>query len=94
MAKSSEGAIERTLSMPMYFLHIRQGATLIRDSEGALFDDDAKAMLEARASVREFAIEALKQNEAVGRTEVEVHDLQGRTIGVVRFADVAEGDEP
>lgn len=78
--------------MPMYFFHIRDASSLTRDTEGTLLADYAAAVLDARASVREFAIEALKQNEVVDRFEVEIHDEHGFKLGVVRFADVAGGN--
>jgi hypothetical protein len=84
--------VESALSMPRYFFHVRDASSLARDTEGSLLEDYTAAILEARASVREFAIEALKQNEAVDLLEVEIHDEHGVKLGVVRFADVAGGN--
>jgi hypothetical protein len=78
--------------MPVYFFHIRDGSSLTRDTEGSTFDTYAAAVSEARVSVREFAIEALKNNGAVDRLEIEIHDEHGVKLGVVRFSDVAGGN--
>jgi hypothetical protein len=83
---------ESALSMPRYFFHVRDASSLARDTEGSELKDYAAAILEARASVREFAIEALKQSEAVDLLEIEIHDEFGAKLGVVRFADVAGGN--
>jgi hypothetical protein len=78
--------------MPIYFFHIRDGSTLIQDSEGTDLRDLAAAQEEARASIRDFAIEALQQRAAVNRLEVEIVDERGATLAVVRFGDIAGGD--
>ncbi len=79
--------------MPRYYLHVRDGDVLITDNEGVELPDLAAAFEEARASVREFAIEALKQRRAVDRIAIELHDGQGNLLGVIAFSDVSGGDE-
>jgi hypothetical protein len=78
--------------MPLYFFHILDGSRLIEDSQGTDLAGMAAAHEEARASIREFAIEALQQRLAVDRLRIEIRDERGATLGVVRFQDIAAGD--
>jgi hypothetical protein len=78
--------------MPVYFFHIRDGARLILDPQGSDLPGLHAARDEARASVREFAIEALQHRLPVDRLHVEIVDEDGTTLDIVRFSDVADGD--
>ena len=80
--------------MPLYFFHIRDGSRLIEDAQGTELANLAAAQEEARASIREFAIEALQQRLPVDRLRIEIRDAQGATLAIVRFQDIASGDPP
>jgi hypothetical protein len=78
--------------MPVYFFHIRDDSKLIEDAQGTELADLTAAQEEARASIREFAIEALQQRLPVDRLRIEIRDERGATLDIVRFQDIAGGD--
>jgi hypothetical protein len=80
--------------MPLYFFHVCDGGNLIHDHVGIELPDFGAALSEARAAIRELAIEALRQAQGVQRMEIEVNDGSGRTLQVVSIRDVLDGDNP
>jgi hypothetical protein len=80
--------------MPLYFFHVRDGKDLIHDHVGIELPDFGAALSEARAAMRELAIEALRHAQGVHRMEIEINDGSGRTLQVVTSRDVLDGDEP
>lgn len=78
--------------MSLYFFHVRDGKNLIRDHDGIELPDFSAALSEARAAMRELAIEALRQARAAHRLEVEINDGSGRTLEVITFDDIVNGD--
>jgi hypothetical protein len=81
--------------MPFYFFSVRDGTTSIADEEGADLPDLGAADAEARAVLREFAIQALRHHYPVDRYQVEIYDAEKQLVGVLKFSDiVGGGDEP
>lgn len=64
--------------MPRFHFNIRRDGKLIVDEEGLDCADVAAAKIEAFASAREMAIEALKQGRVVDGDSIEVIDAEGK----------------
>jgi hypothetical protein len=82
-----------TLIHAALFFHVRDEKTLIRDHDGIELPDFSAALSEARAAMRELAIEALRQAQAANRLEVKINDGNGRTLEVITLGGVADGNE-
>lgn len=68
--------------MPMYYFHIRDGGTLIRDEEGGDFQSIAAAIAEAQESACELAIEQTRGGHLVNGAAVELTDPEGNILSV------------
>jgi hypothetical protein len=66
--------------MPKFFFHIRDGQTLIRDEEGAVFQDLETAFSEARESARDLAMQKAKGGEWAVGDAVELTDMHGKVL--------------
>jgi hypothetical protein len=77
--------------MPLLFLHIRNGANLIRDLEGASFPDLASARAEAIASARELMCQSILSHGRLGiERRFEITNDIGEVEIVVPFHDALE----
>lgn len=74
--------------MPRYYLHHRRhGALIIRDPEGADFNDLEEARLEALAAARELLARQVIEGRVQEGQAIEVATGDGTVVMTVRFAD-------
>jgi hypothetical protein len=72
--------------MPLFFLHIRDGAVLIRDPEGGYFPDITAARAEAIESARELMSQSILRHARIGiERQFEITNENGKTVAVVGF---------
>jgi hypothetical protein len=74
--------------MPLYYFHIYQRGTLIRDEEGSVCADLDAAKREARASAADLARQALAEGQSVDDLCVEIHDEQERVLAGLTLKEV------
>ena len=74
--------------MPLYYFHIYQRGTLIRDEEGTFCSDLDAAKHEASASAADLARQAVAGGEAVDELCVEIHDAQERVLAGLTLQEV------
>ncbi len=74
--------------MPRYFFHVRFGQTFARDDEGTELPDLEAAMMEARSSARDIAIDELRSERHVDGRQIEIADAEGLKLAVVAVRDV------
>jgi hypothetical protein len=74
--------------MPLYYFHIYQRGTLIRDEEGTLCAGLDEAKREASASAADLARQAVARGEAVDELCVEIHDEQERVLAGLTIQEV------
>jgi Domain of unknown function (DUF6894) len=77
--------------MPRFFLHIKDGATLIRDEEGIDVPSAAHARAEALASARELWANAIKVGRDIGADAFVIAGQDGQQLTFVSFAEVLPG---
>jgi hypothetical protein len=78
----------RGAAVPHYHFHIRDGASLVPDREGAEWPDLHAAAAAACAAAKELIIDAIRSDMAVDRREIELTDCAGRVLAKIRFHDV------
>lgn len=82
--------------MPRYFFHVRDGATLFKDEEGAEFSDMERvydeAMRASKEAVAEHILGGHPLSEALNRRFC-IADADGRTVLIVSFAVAANHDD-
>ena len=66
--------------MPLYYFHIYQHGSLIRDEEGTVCPDLEAAKREASASAADLARQAVAQGDPIDGLCVEIHDEQERVL--------------
>lgn len=74
--------------MPHYFFHVRESGELSRDGEGQDLPDLAAARREAVNASRELISERLLHGGAINDREIEIADVQGNVLAVVKSSDV------
>jgi hypothetical protein len=74
--------------MPKYFLHIRSEGRLIPDEEGAELRDLSEARKLAVQGARDLLAEKLRTGEPLDGDLIEITDVDGRVLNVLRFRDV------
>ena len=74
--------------MRRFFLHIRTGAELVTDDEGADFVDLAAAMREAVRGARSLMSSEVLEGTLRLDQAIEIHDADDRRVGLVSFPDV------
>ena len=79
--------------MPLYYFHIYQRGTLIRDEEGSVCSDLVAARREAKDSAADLARQALARGESVDELCVEIHDGQDRVLGGLTIQEVLSNPE-
>jgi hypothetical protein len=79
---------DRTLIMPRYFFHIRQGSLWLEDYEGTELADLPAAMLDATASAREIVGNRLQQGLTINNQTFEISDAGGTVLAKLAFSDV------
>lgn len=73
--------------MPKYFLHLRERDELVRDVEGAKFDDLNAARDEARNAIRDIVAEHIASGQELRLQTVEICDDKGGHVATVRLAE-------
>ena len=73
--------------MPRFYLHIRDGNSLIEDPDGSDLPDLAAAQDEAIISAREILAERLKHGEILNGQCFEIVDENGELRAVVPLKD-------
>ncbi len=66
--------------MPRFFLHIKQGAHLIRDDEGAILPSAEDARMEAVAAAREICANAIKRGGSLEADAIVITDDEDRWV--------------
>lgn len=74
--------------MPKYFFHIHDGESVFLDQEGMEFDTLEMAFQEARASIRDLAIDHIRACGKLGTQRIEIANAKGRRVGMVPVAIV------
>jgi hypothetical protein len=79
----------------LYYLHIRDGAKLLLDPDGASFRNLEAARIEAIESARELISEAVLTGSPLGMQRAfQIDDADGHTLLSVPFTDaIHSGDE-
>jgi hypothetical protein len=90
----NEGKLEPE-GMPLYYLHIKEGADLLLDPDGANFRDLEAARIEAIESARELISEAVLHGSPLRMHRAfQIDDADGRTLLRVPFTDaIYSGDK-
>jgi len=83
------------LGMPLYYLHIKEGAELLLDPEGANFRNLDTARTEAIQSARELISQAVLTGSPLRMHRAfQIDDAHGRTLLSVPFTDaIHSGDK-
>jgi hypothetical protein len=76
--------------MPRYFFHFRDGTALERDEDGLEMRDLDAAYLEAFEAAKEMWIEGIRNMRNPSRQQIEVGDIEGRTLLIVPFTEVMD----
>ena len=74
--------------MPRFFLHVRDGADLTRDTEGQEFSGVEAARREAISANREMMGERLLHGGSLNHRQIEITDETGHVVEVVSSRDV------
>src|SRR5262249_29083814 len=76
------------MNMPLFFLHVRDGDRLIRDSEGSVLDDLEAARSEAIESARELMVTGIVDEGRIGiERSIVVCDASGTTLLMLPFCE-------
>jgi hypothetical protein len=83
------------LSMPLYYLHIRDGAHLLLDPEGSNLPNLEAARTEAIEGARQLISEAVRTGSPLGMRRVfQIDNADGHTLLNVPFTDaINAGDK-
>ena len=73
--------------MARFFLHVRDGATLIEDLEGSDLPDLFAARVEALACARDLLAERIRAGQIVDGQRFEINDEHGTLLDIVMFRD-------
>jgi hypothetical protein len=74
--------------MPIYFIHVRQGRRLAKDTEGKCFPDLQAAEREAIRAAREMAAQRVRAGRTLQlSSRLEIVDATGKIAAVVTFKD-------
>ncbi len=74
--------------MRRYFFCIRRGTSLIPDPDGELRPSVEAALAEAREVARDLVVNAIRTGREIDDDQVEVQDMDGRVLGIIRLIDV------
>jgi hypothetical protein len=75
-------------AMPLYYLHIQDGANFMRDQEGYKLPTLAAARLEAIEGARQLMSEAVLTGRPLGMHRLfQIDDAGGNTLMTVPFSD-------
>lgn len=77
----------RFMKMKRFFLHIRDGATLLEDPEGTLLPNVEAACEEAIQSAREILASKVLAGEVVDGQTFEITDETGAMCATLAFKD-------
>ena len=66
--------------MPRFYFHVRRDGELLLDDEGTDLPDLAAAKREARATARDFAVDAIRSRNRVNDDIIEVMDENGEQL--------------
>ncbi|ARO53927.1 hypothetical protein B2G69_07030 [Methylorubrum zatmanii] len=76
--------------MPLFFFHIRDGATLIEDPDGSELPDLAAAREEAAQGARFILAEKLKAGEVLDGQRFEITSAEGVVLALLLFKDLVK----
>jgi hypothetical protein len=74
--------------MPRYFLHMKQGAHLVRDYEGCVLESATKARTEAIEAAREICAEAIKSGKELAADAFIVIDEAGTHVAFLPITEL------
>jgi hypothetical protein len=75
------------MQMPRYFLHMKQGAHLVRDDEGCVLRNAEEAHTEAIEAAREICAEAIKNGKEIAADAFVVVDEAGADVAFLPITD-------
>lgn len=75
-------------TVPVFHFHVRDGARLTPDPDGADLPDFDTARGAAVTAIREAATRPLRPGQDLGRRRFEIADASGRLLATVAFRDV------
>jgi hypothetical protein len=78
--------------MPRFFLHVREGARVTEDIEGAEFPSLAEARAEAIKSARELMSDKVTLAANPVDSSIEIADESGTIVLIVPFEDAIGGN--
>lgn len=73
--------------MPVYYLHICNGAGFVEDEEGQALADDEAARAEAIAAARDIMAAELRNGELDLGSFIEVENSERKLLFTITFAD-------
>jgi hypothetical protein len=74
--------------MPKYYLHLRNGDTVIKDPDGTELVDLHAARREAVAAGREILAERVRTGQVIDRETLEICDEAGNLLAEVILRDL------
>ena len=76
--------------MPLYYMHVCNGAGFVEDEEGRDLPDDATAHSEAIAAARDIMGADLRNGELDLSSFIEVEDENRKLLFTIHFADAVK----
>ncbi len=80
--------------MPLYYLHISDGAGFVEDEEGQQLADDAAARAQAIAAARDIMAAELREGALDLGTFIEVENEKREWLFTITFAEAVTIREP
>jgi hypothetical protein len=80
--------------MPLFYLHIRCDAGLIKDEEGIEREGLAQATLEAVRGARSIMSDEVQAGHLRLDQAIDIHDAEGRQLSSVPFGDAVRITAP
>ena len=74
--------------MPRYYFHVRDGADLLLDEEGAEFPGRDGALAEAISSARDIVASQVRDGQVVGDALIEITDESGQLVETLQMRSV------
>jgi len=78
-----------SLTVPLFFFHVRDGDGLTEDPDGSELPDLRAAKAEAVVAAFEITAAVLRAGKTPGARRFEIRDKAGRTLATVPFPDVS-----
>ena len=80
------------MGMPHFYLHLRQGETLLKDPDGREFSSLDEARAEAVLSARELMSARVLAGKKANHSRFEIADAGGNVVLLVWFEETISGN--